>query len=99
MQPSVYQHDDMSLGFEAELSSPWQIDDIPVFDGYYAALTITDHVREMIERHMTPQDYAEEVAYLWSEMADNYVPDDLIAQLADDLQAELDHLMSSAGLV
>ena len=96
---TTYQPDDMIPGFDAEPSGQWQIDDIPVYDGYYAGLTITDHVREMIERSMTPQDYAAEIAYLWSEMADTYVSDDLIAQLTDDLQAELDHLMSSAGLV
>ena len=76
----------------------WQIaDDIPVFDGYYG-LTITDHVREMVQRHMTPTDYAAEVAHMWSEMADTWVSGNIIEQLADDLQAELDHLMSSAGL-
>lgn len=76
----------------------WQIDDdIPVFDGYYG-LTITDHVREMVQRRMTPTEYATEVAHMWSEMTDTWVSDDLIEQLADDLQSELDHLMSSAGL-
>ena len=76
----------------------WQIDDdIPVYDGYYG-LTITDHVREMVQRRMAPTEYAAEVAYMWSEMTDTWVSDNLIEQLADDLQAELDHLMSSAGL-
>ena len=76
----------------------WQIDDdIPVLDGYYG-LTITDHVREMIERSMTAHEYAAEVAYMWSEMTDSWVSDNLIERLADDLQSELDHLMSSAGL-
>ena len=77
----------------------WQIaDDIPVYDGYYAGLTITDHVREMIERSMTAHEYAAEVAYMWSEMTNTWVSDNLIERLADDLQSELDHLMSSAGL-
>lgn len=76
----------------------WQIDDdIPVFDGYYG-LTITDHVREMVQRRMTPIEYATEVAYMWSEMTNTWVSDNLIERLADDLQSELDHLMSSAGL-
>ena len=76
----------------------WQIDDdIPVLDGYYG-LTITDHVREMVQRRMTPTEYAAEVAYMWSEMIDTWVSDNLIERLADDLQSELDHLMSSAGL-
>ena len=76
----------------------WQIDDdIPVFDGYYG-LTITDHVREMVRRRMTPTEYAAEVAYMWSEMTDTWVSDNLIDRLADDLQSELDHLRSSAGL-
>ena len=76
----------------------WQIDDdIPVLDGYYG-LTITDHVREMAQRRITPTEYATEVAYMWSEMTDTWVSDNLIDQLADDLQSELDHLMSSAGL-
>ena len=76
----------------------WQIDDdIPVLDGYYG-LTITDHVREMAQRRITPTEYATEVAYMWSEMTDTWVSDDLIEQLADYLQSELDHLMSSAGL-
>jgi hypothetical protein len=35
---------------------------------------------------------------MWSEMTDTWVSDNLIEQLADDLQAGLDHLMSSAGL-
>ena len=77
----------------------WQIaDDIPVYDGYYAGLTITDHVREMAQRRITPTEYAAEVAYMWSEMTDTWVSDNLIERLADDLQSELDHLMSSAGL-
>ena len=77
----------------------WQIDDdIPVLDGYYAGLTITDHVREMVRRRMTPTEYAAEVAYMWSEMTDTWVSDNLIDRLADDLQSELDHLRSSAGL-
>lgn len=76
----------------------WQIDDdIPVFDGYYG-LTITDHVREMVQRRMAPTEYATEVAYMWSEMTNTWVSDNLIERLADDLQSELDHLMSSAGL-
>ena len=76
----------------------WQIDDdIPVLDGYYG-LAITDHVREMVQRRMTAHEYAAEVAYMWSEMTDSWVSDNLIERLADDLQSELDHLMSSAGL-
>ena len=51
----------------------WQIDDdIPVYDGYYG-LTITDHVREMVQRRMAPTEYAAEVAYMWSEMTDTWV--------------------------
>jgi hypothetical protein len=46
----------------------------------------------MIERRMTAHEYAAEVAYMWSEMTDTWVSDNLIEQLADDLQAGLDRL-------
>ena len=77
----------------------WQIaDDIPVYDGYYAGLTITDHVREMVQRRMAPTEYAAEIVREWCGMTATWVSDDIIEQLADDLQSELDHLRSSAGL-
>ena len=76
----------------------WQIDDdIPVLDGYYG-LTITDHVREMVQRRMTPTEYAAEIVREWCGMTATWVSGNLIEQLADDLQSELDHLRSSAGL-
>ena len=76
----------------------WQIDDdIPVFDGYYG-LTITDHVREMVRRRMSAHEYAAEIVREWCGMTATWVSGDLIRQLADDLQSELDHLRSSAGL-
>ena len=71
----------------------WQIDDdIPVLDGYYG-LTITDHVREMVQRRMTPTEYAAEVAYMWSEMTDTTA-----RYLDPEIDRTLDALISRSSL-